>query len=64
MNKLAKTRKYFSYTEIIENPELPFINNSKDSGAVLVPNDKILDLTLKDFIFIIKKIKQKATKEE
>lgn len=59
MTNSEKTRKYFSYTEIIESPELPFTNNSKDSSEILVADKNILQIALSDFIAIIKRIRSK-----
>ena len=54
---MSKKAKYFSYSEVVKNPELKFTNNKND-GVIYINTDLVKE-TLKFFITIIKNLNSK-----
>lgn len=50
-----KTAKYFSYSELVGNPTIPFSDNFIPGGPLVI-NLEILEVVKKDFLKFIKNL--------
>ncbi len=57
---VINSRKYFSYTEVIKNPLLPFFNSEKDTKGEFIPTKDIIDITFSDYFKLLDRITKNA----
>lgn len=57
---VINSRKYFSYTEVIKNPSLPFSNSEKDTKGEFIPAQAIIDITFSDYFKLLDRINNKT----
>ncbi len=55
-----KSAGYFSYSEVVVPPVTPFPNESVPGGPLEI-DEKILELTRKDFLFLLASLEQNKT---
>jgi len=61
---ITKGRSYFSYSEVVATPIIPFFNSSASADDILVINDEILALTKQDFQQFVADMEEVVEKSE